>query len=340
MPTVRTALLLGTLAVLGVGAARALVGDGAAGDGAAADAAPAGDGLRSVMDAAALAALGGFRPAACAADETPPAELLALAAWPLDDAGTCAARTRVAEGAASDPLAAAGAAAVLGPVPALAEVVEAQIRAPQQVLDSYGDAPVTAPSAQADYGEHAGLAPAADPSAYGDADPQQVALATQFRRVPHEQRPPAPGRPLRPTLFAAAAADDATLDRLRGGFETPSGLRVSFGIERAVYVNGVLASVTTVNLAELGNLVGRGGSAPVALTEGATVAVIQNGPNNGFAAAQMSAGALATVIQNSLDNQNVRAVTTINATVNSMEMLRGTRMMQSVRDGMVHSLMR
>lgn len=150
---------------------------------------------------------------------------------------------------------------------------------------------------------------------------------------------PADNRPvnntLRPTWFAEAAVlDDTVLDTVRGGFETSAGMRVAFGIERAVFVNGVLASVTTVNVADLGQLSGRG------VAEGATVAVIQNGPNNTFVTHASNAGALATVIQNSLDNQTIRAVTTINATVNSMEMLRTARMGQSLRDTMVHSLMR
>ncbi|ANQ86192.1 hypothetical protein dqs_3164 [Azoarcus olearius] len=321
MQTARIALLLAALGGLGVGAARALVEH--------AEPPPpgsAGDGAHSVMNTVAAAAFAGFDAAACAPAESPPAELLALADWPLDRAGTCTRAKTGADVAALETVA---------PIRAVVEVIEAEFRRPQDILDSYGDAGPTVAARGHDYGEHGALADTATAEAeapYGDAG---TLHAGELRPVPHVVRPPAAGRPLRPTLMAAAV-DEATLDTLRGGFETPSGLRVSFGIERAVYVNGVLASVTTVNLAELGNLVGRG----VALNEGATVAVIQNGPNGLLSSTGLANGALATVIQNSLDNQSMRAITTINATVNSMEMLRSGQMQQSVRDAMVHSLMR
>lgn len=328
MQAARITLLLSTTAALGIGAARALVDDEIL-----PQAATAGDGGHSVMTEAAPAALlAAFRPADCASGEAPPAELLALGDWPLDSAGTCTGQ--------AGPAAVAD--ATITPIRTLAEVVEADIRSPREILDSYGDTPIPAhrdtDSTPAVYGD-LGPAPADASTDYGDLAPVQPSLAGN-RRVPLPS-PSAPvPRPLRPVQLAEAPViDEARLDTLRGGFETPSGLRVSFGIERAVYVNGVLASVTTVKLAELGNLSGRGG-APVTLTEGATIAVIQNGPNNSFSSTGIASGALATVIQNSLDNQTVRAVTTINATVNSVEMLRSGQMMQSVRDTMVHSLMR
>lgn len=331
MQAARITLLLSATAALGIGAARALVDDEAL-----PPAASAGDGKHSVMTAAAPAALfDAFRPAGCASGEAPPAELLALGDWPLDSAGTCTGHVEPAQVAD----------ATITPIRTLAEVVEADIRSPREILDSYGDTPIPAPRHEADstpavYGDLGpGPAPADTSADYGDLAPAQHSIAGN-RRVPLPSSPAPVPRPLRPIqLTEAPVVNEAKLDTLRGGFETPSGLRVSFGIERAVYVNGVLASVTTVKLAELGNLSGRG-AAPVALTEGATIAVIQNGPNNSFSSTGLASGALATVIQNSLDNQTVRAVTTINATVNSVELLRSGQMMQSVRDTMVHSLMR
>lgn len=331
MQYVRTALLLSALTTLGVNGARALVdGDPVA------VAMPAGDGISSVMGETSAMALAGFRPARCATGEAPPAELLALADWPLDSAGTCVIRALAAEDVPVIE-------AQIRPIRALAEVAEASIRKPRDILDAYGDGAIAAPAASQAlaYGDQGATAEArVDDSLrdYGDILPQRE--AANSRRNPQPAGPAPVKRPLRPILLAEApVVDSDTLDTLRGGFELPSGLRVSFGIERAVYVNGVLSSVTTVNLAELGKLAGRGIS-PETLTSGSTLAVIQNGPNNTFSAAAMATGALATVIQNSLDNQSIRAVTTINATVNSMEMLRGGQMTQSVRDAMVHSLMR
>ena len=67
---------------------------------------------------------------------------------------------------------------------------------------------------------------------------------------------------------------------------------------------------------------------------GSTLAVIQNGPNNTLVGNALSTSALATVIQNSLDNQQIRTVTTIDVTVNSMELLRAQRLGESMRDVM------
>lgn len=46
-------------------------------------------------------------------------------------------------------------------------------------------------------------------------------------------------------------AEAERLDSVRGGFTTPAGLQFSFGIERAVYVNGDLVATTTLNLSNL-----------------------------------------------------------------------------------------
>lgn len=326
MLRVGTALLMTSLAALGVTGARALVGGEPL-----PVAALAGDGSASVMTDAGALALAGFRPDQCAAGETPPAELLALADWPLDAAGTCVAGTMAGAEVPVEE-------ATIRPIRTLAEVTEATIRDPRTVLGAYGDDPVVTTAAPMEaYGDH-GPAAAQNAAAdgYGDLVPQRAADGRPLR----PSSPEPVGKPLRPVLLAAApVVDSDRLDTLRGGFELPSGLRVSFGIERAVYVNGVLTSVTAVTLAELGQISGRGIS-PDGLQPGSTLAVIQNGPNNAFSAAGLASGALATVIQNSLDNQNIRAVTTINATVNSVQMLRSSQMSQSLRDAMVHSLMR
>lgn len=50
------------------------------------------------------------------------------------------------------------------------------------------------------------------------------------------------------------AMNDNTLNDIRGGFTTTSGLQIAFGIERAVYVNGDLISTTSLNVVNLGNL--------------------------------------------------------------------------------------
>ncbi len=136
-------------------------------------------------------------------------------------------------------------------------------------------------------------------------------------------------------IAGARTVEEERMDGLRGGFVTPHGLMVSFGIERVVYVNGVLSSTTTLNVTELGKIVGGAADVSKMVPLGTTVGLIQNGPNNTFVGDVVSSGAIATVIQNSLDNQQIQTVTTINTQVNSLEMMRATRFGESLRDAAV-----
>lgn len=54
-----------------------------------------------------------------------------------------------------------------------------------------------------------------------------------------------------PSLDGTLAVNDAALGEMRGGFTTSSGLQISFGIERAVYINGNLMTLTSLNVADL-----------------------------------------------------------------------------------------
>lgn len=144
-------------------------------------------------------------------------------------------------------------------------------------------------------------------------------------------------------LSALAAGE---LDRMRGGFELPeSGLRFSFGIERAVFVNGELVASTTLNLQHLPLGGGTAAAqAPAAISAaaalpGSAFSIIQNGNGNAFTAlpGQTATG---TVIQNTLNGQAIGTVTTIDAVVNSAQMLRLQLLGSAIRDGIVGSLRR
>lgn len=140
-------------------------------------------------------------------------------------------------------------------------------------------------------------------------------------------------------VFALAAntvIEDDVLEGVRGGYEMPGGLKLSFGIERIVYINGELASSMQFSLPELGAFSGSGSGAGAAPT-GQTAALIQNGPNNVFLANLAASGALATVIQNSLDNQTIQTVTNINVQVNSLELLRSQLFSESLYGAFVLS---
>lgn len=71
---------------------------------------------------------------------------------------------------------------------------------------------------------------------------------------------------------------DDQLDAMRGGFEAANGLQLSFGIERAVFINGELVAVTRLVLSNLPNLLN--GGVASAQTVANAFTIVQNGPGN------------------------------------------------------------
>lgn len=231
----------------------------------------------------------GFSPKLCQG-EMPPAELLALADWPLDPDGT-GCRTKPQPFTTTASAIPEAEVFDVEPLPALA--THADPGAELMTVRIYGQGSLSAASEGADSSSDA---------------------------------------------FSGRLVADAQLGELRGGFETPLGLTLSFGIERVVHINGELVSSTALTVADLRGLAG--GGMPVELPVGTTVGVIQNGPNNVFDAGAMAAGAFATVIQNSLDNQHIQTVTTVNAQVNSVGLLQANRFNDSLRSAVNASMLR
>lgn len=120
---------------------------------------------------------------------------------------------------------------------------------------------------------------------------------------------------------------------------TDGGLRISFGIERAVYLNGNLVATTSLNIADLAKI--SGGQAQVT-TSGTTggLALLQNGAGNVLAPGSITSTAAGTVIQNTLDNQKINTITRIDAVVNSSGIMRSINLQSSMRSAIVDSLRR
>ncbi|MEO5695830.1 MAG: hypothetical protein ABIQ60_01705, partial [Burkholderiaceae bacterium] len=135
---------------------------------------------------------------------------------------------------------------------------------------------------------------------------------------------------------AVLAISDQVLDGVRGGF-VGDGLNISFGIERAVYVNGSLVATTSLNVSELGHITASSGKTAV---DGGTLALIQNGSGNSVSVGSISAASIGTVVQNSLDGQKIQNVTLINASANSVGALRGINLESSLRGAVIDSLRR
>ncbi|MEO6435594.1 MAG: hypothetical protein ABIP55_07510 [Tepidisphaeraceae bacterium] len=134
------------------------------------------------------------------------------------------------------------------------------------------------------------------------------------------------------------ALADHVLDRVRGGFDNGAGLRVSFGIERAVYINGSLVANSTLSVSVLGKLAG-GDARAVVAADPTGLTLVQSGAGN-VVATNIGAANLGTVIQNTLNDQNIRNVTVINAAVNSAQLARGLALHSTLRNVAIDALRR
>lgn len=160
----------------------------------------------------------------------------------------------------------------------------------------------------------------------------------------------APARPVPPEVPATDRADRRAigndmvalssdkLDEVRGGFITDTGLKVSFGIERAVYLNGSLVTTTSLNIADLSKI--SGGQVQVTGTGTGSLALVQSGTGNVFSPGSISSSGTGTVIQNTLDNQKINTVTRIDAVVNSAGIMRSINLQSSMRSAVIDSLRR
>lgn len=147
------------------------------------------------------------------------------------------------------------------------------------------------------------------------------------------QEAPSPSADPRPIWWAVG---DQKLAQLRGGFDLGSGLFVSFGISRAVYINNQLVTTTSFQTSGLDKL------AQVRIAEltqqlQAQQQVVQNGPGNTVDAGALTVP-LATYIQNTLNNQTIRTETVIQATTNGGAMLRLMNLQSTINDAVNRSI--
>jgi hypothetical protein len=139
-----------------------------------------------------------------------------------------------------------------------------------------------------------------------------------------------------PTDALWEAVSDRTLDGLRGGFDLGSGLMVSFGITRSVYINGELTAQTSLNFGQLAGL-NSVQAAQLGRQLGALNLVVQTGPGNSIAPEAMGA-AFATIIQNSLNNQQIIQQTVINATSNALGLIKNLNTQATVNDALSRAI--
>jgi hypothetical protein len=110
------------------------------------------------------------------------------------------------------------------------------------------------------------------------------------------------------------AVPERRLDNMRGGFDLPSGLMVSFGISRAAYVNGNLVAQTSFNIPDIATMTTQQAQM---LANANTGALVQVGPGNSVQPSALP-GLTGALIQNTLSGQKIQGLTTINTSVNSL----------------------
>ena len=165
-------------------------------------------------------------------------------------------------------------------------------------------------------------------------------------------------------------ANDTELDGMRGGFEVNvNGMQVmlALSLERVTFINGVLATSMKISLPDLASIGTNGisphtisvqtippAASPAALGAtqsdssaslmpqqinglGQTITIIQNGMGNTFVLPQ-SLNSLTTVIQNTVDNQIIRNMTTINATVINQALARSMELTASLNQAIARSV--
>lgn len=162
------------------------------------------------------------------------------------------------------------------------------------------------------------LAPIAD-AEFDPLAPGAASLdAAEIERV-QVQALPAPGAEVgQPSPLWGTPVPVAVLQSQRGGFETPQGLQLSFGLTRQVYLNGVLQSTQTWQMGALNPAVTEAG-------QGAITA----------------AGALsALLVQNRANDQQIRTLTVIDAQLNSLRLLGAARLEHNVRSAVIDSIRR
>ncbi|WP_124615203.1 hypothetical protein [Burkholderia sp. Bp9143] len=132
----------------------------------------------------------------------------------------------------------------------------------------------------------------------------------------------------------ALALSDARLDAMRGGFDMPDGLKVSFGVSRVAFVNGNLVASTSFNIPDVSRITAQQAQALAAANAGA---LLQVGPGN---AAQPGALPALTgaVIQNTLNNQHLQTLTTINTTVNTLSSFKNLNVMSTIGNALTGAL--
>lgn len=128
------------------------------------------------------------------------------------------------------------------------------------------------------------------------------------------------------------ALNPQLLDDMRGGFIMPSGLALSFGIERVVYVNGALVATASLHIPDISTMTTEQALALGEMNKGL---VVQIGDGNDFNAAGGLGG---IVVQNTLDGQQIQTLTTLNVSVNTLGLFQDLNAYSGLQGGLLSAV--
>ena len=139
-----------------------------------------------------------------------------------------------------------------------------------------------------------------------------------------------------PTQGTWLAVSNQELDGLRGGFDAGSGLKVSFGITRAVSLNGQMVTSTSFLVGDMGKLTP---AQAQALSQQAPLQtqVVQNGPGNTVGTGA-SAAPLAIYVQNTLNNQTIRSETVIHAASSGLSLVKNLNLQATLNESINNAI--
>ena len=127
-----------------------------------------------------------------------------------------------------------------------------------------------------------------------------------------------------------APIDPARLLDMRGGMKLASGLSLSFGIERLVYVNGELVASANINVPDISRMTTEQAQALADINRGM---VVQVGKGNRFDAGGANGG---LVIQNALDGQDIQSLTTLSVSTDTLGMLQQINAFDALRNAQIN----
>ena len=127
------------------------------------------------------------------------------------------------------------------------------------------------------------------------------------------------------------------LDGTRGGYKTGTGHMFSFGIEKAVYVNGILEATSSMNLLQAG---GGGSQLPQGTFPGTLIQIGKPGdPGVGINSSAASPnGFRGIIVQNSLDRQWITNVTRFSIGLNVLGAHRENNLSAVMSQQLIRSL--